>query len=182
MSRRQYTGLAGWLGGGPWLVLDECPADRHNTLSASKGRFCTSRGRSVSGRPKCICPRARWWLARENEQRRRSEQERGVNRNNIRVPSFMSNTLAQGMPDLRAGKCRSKSGREKIDAAEGRLPTSKEVLEARFMCAECPVFDACGDWVTRDEKPAGSWGLMYAGMTPRERIRQATARRRGMRV
>jgi hypothetical protein len=176
MSRKIYTGLAGFLGGGPWLVLDKCPAERHNTLSAAKGRFCLARGRSVSGRPKCICPRAQWWLQRENEQRRSNERERGVNRNNIRVPSFIANTLAQGMPDLSEGLCRSDSGRDIIDFAEGKQPNSLAVMKARYLCAGCPVMEQCKDWVTRDEKPAGSWGLMYAGMTPRERIR---ATRRG---
>jgi hypothetical protein len=177
MSKRQYEGLAGWLGGGPWLVLQDCPAPRHNTLSAAKGRYCISRGKSVSGCPKCVCPRAAWWLTRENEQRRTSERERGVNRNNIRVPSFISNTLSQGMPDLGRGLCRTPEGREVIDEAEGKQPNSAAVERARDMCSFCPVMEKCRDWVTRDEKPAGSWGLMYAGMTPRERIRESRGAR-----
>jgi hypothetical protein len=127
----------------------------------------------VSGRPKCICPRGRALLDGENRRRAEKLAERGEDRNNIRVPVFMNNTRSQGVPDLSKGKCRSAEGRQIIDDAEGKPPNSLAVQKARNLCADCTVFERCRDWVKRDEKPAGSWGLMYAGMTPRERMRES---------
>jgi hypothetical protein len=176
-----YSGLLGYLGGGPWLVADECPAIRHNTLSSAIGRQRISHGETRSGLPRCVCPHATAMLDEYKARRASGERRRPLiseavevnNRNNIRVPNFISNTLASGMPDLSKGKCRTQQGRDIIDRAEGKQPNSAAVLRARFLCADCPVMEKCGEWVKRDEKPAGSWGLMYAGMTPRERIRES---------
>lgn len=175
MSKRIYEGLVGWLGGGPWMVLPDCPAPRHNTLSAAKGRYCMRRGRYSSGLPKCICPRGLEMRRMESVQRRDNKKalQEAARREELRVPTYLTNTRNQGVPDLSKGACRTDKGRRIIDAAGGKQANSAQVLAARFMCADCSAMVACGDWVTRDEKPAGSWGLMYAGMTPRERIRRS---------
>lgn len=44
------------VGGGPWRVLAECPARRHNTGHAARG---------YKGAPKCICPRGVWLRKQE---------------------------------------------------------------------------------------------------------------------
>lgn len=59
-------------GNGPWRVLDDCPAIRHNTLGSARGR----------GTKPCICPRALALIERERERTRqwniRRRDERGL--------------------------------------------------------------------------------------------------------
>lgn len=60
-------------GGGPWRILDECSADRHNTYAASRGYDSTNAER-------CICPRALLEAVRtlklNNERRKRILEQR----------------------------------------------------------------------------------------------------------
>lgn len=69
------------VGGGPWLVLAECPARRHNTGHAARG---------YKGAPKCICPRGVWLRKQEHrgyESRRRALRGEGGERLTRRSPS-----------------------------------------------------------------------------------------------
>jgi hypothetical protein len=56
-------------GGGPWLVLSECPAPRHSSLAAARGR---------NGAVPCICPRAKALREKELERCRAVARARRI--------------------------------------------------------------------------------------------------------
>ena len=79
MSRINNLHISPLPGGGPWRILDNCPADRHNTLYAAvKG------GRRGPGNARCICPRA---LQRKQDDldSRRGEHARWYQKNKARL-------------------------------------------------------------------------------------------------
>lgn len=51
---------------GPWRILEECPAPRHNTARAGIGR-----SGGMEGHPPCVCPRGRA-LARVDKEKRQA--------------------------------------------------------------------------------------------------------------
>lgn len=60
-------------GGGPWRILKECPADRHNTTYAARGY--RSVGCSMErGNPKCICPRSKALMELHAEQSKEAQR------------------------------------------------------------------------------------------------------------
>lgn len=59
-------------GGGPWRILDECPADRHNTTYAARG-YRNVDGKMLSGETKCVCPRSQQLMELHAAQSRESQ-------------------------------------------------------------------------------------------------------------
>jgi hypothetical protein len=182
-----HAGLVGFLGGGMWKVLPGCPAKKHNTLSASKGKLNVPGRKTVSGNPKCVCPRA--LALKEDEKNRRTaaaaasrggtsgrlNRAAGSRRQAYREGSGRATYVAnmrQGAPppELRDASCRTPGGRKIIEATEGHSRHSTQALAAKRLCDMCPERAACLGWAMRDEIPAGSWGLVYGGLLPGERI------------
>lgn len=177
------------VGGGPWLVKDTCKAERHNTLTAGRGRVPTGRrGGELIGE-KCVCPRALELVEETNEKarkRRRGELPKVAPQKpaDARVkigrpvgtylPGYVSNS--KGGPAVMLdgqGLCHTPNGRDIADkvisAAE---PRGHWLKLHRSMCDACPVQRLCLDWAQRNEEPAGSWDGMYGGLTQRERSQQ----------
>jgi len=162
-------------GRGPWRILAECPALMHNSQRASTTGPLESR---------CICPRGLYMAQRRKEGRETSrmrhiEQERAKDRERRRtVPEYVLNVGGKSAPDLTGARCRTERGRLLLDEAfksnDQRTPGALDV--ARSVCDSCPVRLPCGEWALRDEKPAGSWGGMYGGMTASQRRVEKTAR------
>ena len=75
----------------------------------------------------------------------------------------------QGIPpeQLRFGACMGAAGIMIMDAYRAGRRGSAD--SARALCRSCSVIEICGDWILRAEKPAGSWGGVYAAMTPADR-------------
>lgn len=163
-------------GGGPWLILEDCPAALHNTVHSAKGRD--------SAKAKCICPRARAALydhqrAEQVRNRARDAKRRAERRAALKLkegqplkqePGYLHN-VRHGIPtpNLMAGLCRTPSGLQLMDSMIGKKRTAGKAARIKKMCKQCPVFDACHNWVMTAETPGGSWGGWYAGMGPRER-------------
>lgn len=164
------------VGGGPWRVLETCPAPRHNTARAARG---------AAGSPRCVCPVAEALHERYREQERinKAARKAGVplaearkKRDvlaSMKVAAYLNNIVGgQTMPDLRGGNCQNPEGRAVMDRA---LASSQEQeglgarAAAKALCVDCPVLQACGAWALAEEKPAGAWGAVYGGMTVQER-------------
>lgn len=163
-------------GGGPWLILEDCPAALHNTVHSAKGRD--------SARAKCVCPRARKVLydhqrSEQIRNRKRDAKRRAERRASLKLkdgqplkqePGYLHNVRHNvPIPNLMAGLCRTPSGLKLMDSMIGKKNTTGKAAQIRKMCRRCPVFDICRDWVMTAETPGGSWGGWYAGMGPRER-------------
>src|SRR5688500_2160644 len=58
MTNFRHMGLVGYLGGGPWMLQQDCPAPRHNTYGAAWGRHPDGPNKGKSGLSRCTCPRA----------------------------------------------------------------------------------------------------------------------------
>lgn len=155
-------------GDGPWRVLDECPAPKHNTLRAREGRM----GRAATRVPCCICPGA-VELHRRDLQRR----SRGQRRPKPITTARVGVTSKPGRPrvDLSGGTCQTPYGaalvRHYQETAGARQTNVRKAI--RFMCRRCKVAEACRDYVETYEDPAGSWGGVWAGLTPHERRKRA---------
>ena len=161
-------------GGGLWRILDECPALGHNTLQmAERG------ARNDRLRRKCICPRARalydayiiskkayraqWY--RTNAEKHKAgmaahrENTVGIRRMNIGVPA----------PNMDGATCRTATGILAVDTSIEN-PSRASFEAVRKLCDECPIKLACRAWVLDAELKPGSWGTVYGGLTPGERI------------
>lgn len=148
-------------GRGPWRILEDCPARLHNTIHAGRGR---------AGQIKCICPRAIAAVLefRKKEERRRIEAK---GQNITKTPEYTNNVVQNvERPDFHHAACATPEGRMIMDErSSSGNPTVEACVLAARMCAECPINLECARWVLSAEKPAGSWGGFYAGMTPTDR-------------
>jgi Transcription factor WhiB len=160
--------IRGLPGGGPWAVLADCPAKYHNTLNAAR--------RAAHG-GKCVCPGGAAMIERERVYQSGRPARRILIDSPLRAPQYEQNYKTSGaVPDLSKGSCRKPWGRPLLDAAAAVQYRGDATRSAQFMCSRCPVRKRCGEWVAQAEDPAGSWGGIYAGMTPHQR-RDAMSRR-----
>lgn len=83
---------------------------------------------------------------------------------------FMLTELGR-IPFLNDASCRDGDGFTLLtELMEERNSTDSDTVEqARAVCNACPARGACLAWVITDEKPAGRWGGMYGGLTPKQR-------------
>lgn len=177
------------VGGGPWRTVDNCKAERHNTLVAGRGRIPTGRrGGDLIGE-KCVCPRALELVEATNEKarkRRRGELPKVAPQKpaDARVkigqphgrylPGYVSNSRGGTAASLDGqGLCRTPNGRDIADKVIGATEPRGHWLKLhRSMCELCPVQQRCLDWAIENEDPAGAWDGMYGGLTQRERSQQ----------
>jgi len=162
--------FAGLHGGGPWRILDNCLAPLHNSLRAAEGR---------NRAPRCICPRA--LVIRRARQNRWNElrSARRVEGRAIKTiqPGHMiprANKVTEPMPDMSQALCRRPDMMKVMDKGFG-TGVSEGAQAARQaakdVCSFCPIAETvCGPYVERAEKPAGSWGGIWAGRDPWERM------------
>lgn len=180
--RRKYPLLD--IGNGPWLVLENCPAERHNTYAAARGY---ARGISVPG-VKCICPRGLAANEDYKANRRKNENPRGVNERHATTWAMVDSTIYKStyynnikpapVPDLSAGLCRTPLGMKIHDRTASITIHSDEreltkTTRAKELCLDCPVMTLCLADVERREVPGGSWGGVFGGLTPIERLRRS---------
>jgi len=175
-----------WTGGGPWRILDECKAPRHNSLANGRGRIYTRGGRGTVQITKvehCICPGARAAIRADNAQRAARAalaraipltDARGVMENGHFRGGRAGAWVPQGirMPDFAGAECRTDYGRSIMDSViSGSGGTNtKAVKEAKKICGRCPIRQTvCDPYVTRAEVPAGTWSGVWAGDTQAER-------------
>ncbi len=184
------------IGGGPYMVLPECPADRHNTMTALRGKRTVDNKKIVVA--KCICPQAKH-LADVEAHRRRiqaeavkkydravaakkttalQESSRQTSTAKFRSAMF-TNSLANSVPDLRGAECLSDLGRSLVDSI---MKNDVGKRELKLLCSFCPVRKRCGDWALEGEKMWGEWGLVYGGMDSGDRFMRKSGQRRGERV
>lgn len=77
------------------------------------------------------------------------------------------------VPDLPGALCRKPDNMKVFDATYHKgTPCHKD---ASNICGKCPAKPECGKWVLENETPTGSWGGVWAGMTPGERKRVRSA-------
>lgn len=182
------------VGGGPWMVLPNCPAPRHNTLTAGRGRMSAGRRHTEVIGEKCICPHALELVEATNEKarqkrrrRRRGELPPGPTSKTpvdaqvpvkrpvgTYLPGYVSNSRGGPAASLDGqGLCRTSNGRDIADRViSATEPRGHWLKLHRSMCDACPVQQRCLDWAQRNEEPAGSWDGMYGGLTQRERSQQ----------
>lgn len=172
----------------PWQILDECPAEHHNVQRAAL--------RGPHER-RCICPRAVELKRRQNRTRaamaRLAIEKELLMRWVIQNPAPLlkrerrieARTKQQqplgGRPAgaLVLGRCASPEGRALMDQivdTPGGGTSDHRMRRFRMqMCDRCPFAakQACAQYVTENEWPAGSWLGMYAGMSPGQRRARA---------
>lgn len=162
-------------GGGPWMVLPDCPGPAHNTLRAAHG--WGRGGGSRQQHPRCVCPRAAALLEcerierRERERRvRQAEQEEGMP---VKQGSSYMRNAAQGVavPELTWARCRTPEGLQLLDEMT-EVCGPAQMFRARkvqAMCFRCVEQQPCAVWALKAEDPPGSWGGVYGGMTAAQR-------------
>ena len=179
-------------------IKPDCPAPRHNTLNAARGVKSKSssgrriNGRQVSGFPPCICDHAvELNKAFMTKRRARYGARKSApadpakvlaNAERTRRNAILNNLAAMSAtrrgvetPDLAAGECRTLRGMVTMDNYVDWPQSEGRVGAARGVCGACRLSVACEAWVIAAEQPAGSWGGMYAGMTPQNRRDRALA-------
>jgi Transcription factor WhiB len=144
------TGLPG---GGPWRILEDCPARLHNTGNAPSTRR--------QGALACICPHGVqvYETRKKIDNAHKWEQQRPL-------PRYLRNMSIRAVW-LPGALCTTTGGRTLMDAlaeqSEGAAAAVKK------MCETCPALAQCASWILEAEQPGGSWGGYYAGMTRAER-------------
>ncbi len=170
MAKGSVNGLPG---GGPWLIKADCPGLLHNTQNAAlKG----------AKHLRCICPRGlalrRAGLDAVNARRAAKGVTQPGNAGRAAsgsrsgsLPTYLANVRDAGaFPSLPpGGKCQSRYGLSVVDAYFAEKAGSAAAHQQ--MCGSCPLREQCAAVVLKFEKPAGSWGGMYAGMDVAERRR-----------
>jgi hypothetical protein len=148
---RKQSPLPGY---GPWRILADCPSPTHNSARASEAR---------EGSIRCVCPRA---LALK-EGRIKAWSEGWHEKTGGQRVHKVTHAPKVSMGNMSMAACRTKSNRDIVDAAfdgqAGYSPMKK-------ICDGCPIVEGCRAYVSAAESPAGSWGGVWGGMTPRERL------------
>lgn len=163
------------IGDGPWLVLDYCEAEQHNSLKAAR-----------KAPKRCVCPRACDLLAVHSKRQadlKRAKRAglaippspvsmRGKKKSNAAPALYLSNVIEAAAPDLTGAACTSNLNRVFFDAAL----SGDFIADAKSVCRSCPVKAKCAAWVTKAESPAGAWGGVYGGLsvTDRKRMKEFT--------
>lgn len=158
------------IGGGPWRVLPNCPAFKHNTLKSARGMVMCGNERSKEGA--CICPRACFLLKefRKQEKARETKKGNGFVYRSIETAHYMNNTATDfPPPDLTLGACKSLLGRRLTDKVIAGHKGADDLFKNTLCFAGCPVLMQCRAWVRRDEKPVGDWLGVYGGLSQSER-------------
>jgi hypothetical protein len=169
--RRGYSGPLP--GTGPWRILDECPADRHNTIAAATGG-------KKAGVAKCVCPRARDLAVARLEWRREYDRLRETRPRAVVVAEAPGVTPAavwaarrrRYTPDLSAGACRTPYGEVMVQQAQSTAGTAKVNADRalKWLCQRCTERVTCATWVLAvEDPPPGSWGGVIGGLSPSER-------------
>ncbi len=170
------------VGCGPWLVLPDCPAVRHNSAKAA---------RRADPRVRCICPQGQ--ALRRAEQDRRAQNQRDyrlrkiaairaagteqVQQRAVRTALYLANVLTDNTPDLRGAVCAGELGRSIGNKMYGKeRGGSNGVWEMKRLCSVCPVVKKCGDWALSGERMPGDWGGVYGGMSAADRVKEKQRR------
>ncbi len=172
-ARRNARATPRWLKAGPWKILDECPATGHNIIRHARG---------LDGLAKCICPRATALRTEYNAVRRIDEKEARTVKmeQEIRLPVAVPKNIHQfDAPDWARAVCRKSENIPVVDLgfeiSRTRVARSGRAM-AKLLCATCPLQQVCLAWVMQEEEPAGSWGGVWGGMDPWERVKAAKSR------
>lgn len=157
--KRHRPSLKAFPSGGPWRILEDCPAVAHNTSRAAES------GRS--GGAKCVCPRA----VALREERLRRWRASGTSKDNPVVKLSAVNPVPVGkrIPDLSAGACQRPWNVRIANGGFSVQPTKhgRDLrAAAKSLCATCPVLKQCREYVTGQERPAGAWGGVWGGLDP----------------
>ncbi len=160
-------------GYGPWRILDECPAQSHNTLRAAERGYASDPLRS-----RCICPRGLSLLAENSEakkisrnayyQAKKTERAAGTHVD-ARTPCIRYVKETASVPDMSGAACGTPEGVRLVDRLT-RRSTQRNFDAVRELCENCPIKLACRAWVLGAEKIPGSWGGVYGGLTPVDRL------------
>lgn len=156
-------GLSGLPGTGPWRVLAECLAERHNSLAAADGR--RSNG-------KCVCPHALELVRAKRTQDKERLRVRAKSTSRIKMPHLHPGPItAPTYPDFSGGACTTVRGREAAQAGMNEQPSMRGVNDrqrAKNLCnvGPCALRVRCRAWVLSQEEPAGSWGGVWGGLDP----------------
>lgn len=163
--------MKGLPGRGPWRILDECEAPKHNTLRAHAGRH----GRDATRTIRCYCPGSLALYANDIVRRKVAKYRPRPR------PIIVSETVPHAMrvPDLSAAPCRTARGAELVKLWQRSTGTGQQRVgrAVSWMCnRRCPVRERCELFTQVNEYPAGSWGGIYAGRNPAERKADAVRR------
>lgn len=145
---------------GPWRILENCPADRHNTAKATRDRGCK-------------CPRGVALLrAERNRKIGVISEHRSVVREGGKFDSQVFRRVPEKIDHLAAPDWTKAACKEYISIADGGFDTeaSHEAIArreaAKLLCTTCPLFEECRTWVMEKEQPRGSWGGVWGGLDP----------------
>jgi len=149
-QRSWKPGHYGLPGGGPWRIDPACKAPTHNTMWSVEKR----------GNPRkilCICPHGKALIGQRMQRMQAKLVKIGKPMKIEGVQPKMEDPHCQGSPLLL----------KIVDAAYDG-PSGYPAMQK--ICRGCPLSqEACLQYVATQEKPAGSWGGVWAGMTPRQR-------------
>lgn len=164
------NGLAG-VGSGPWRILPECPGRTHNSLRSALGHA----GPAGIVKPKCICPHGQDVLEVERARRvviekaRVREWSHRANDPRTRLQPPMPEPVQRRSPNFAAGLCTTPKGQKAADAGMNDQASLNGIASrglAKAWCANCLMLQECRNWVTSEERPAGSWGGVWGGLDP----------------
>lgn len=165
------TATPRWLQAGPWKILDECEAPGHNVITRARG---------LNGSPKCICPRALVLKAAYDKSRRDAERE-AYQQPIEKLPQAVARNIHHyDAPEWTKAACRAPEFRGIVDAGF-EVAMKKSAMEGRARAKElchyrCPMQEICAGWVLQEEDPPGSWGGVWGGMDPWERVKISKSR------
>lgn len=169
-------------GGGPWRILDECPATFHNTQSAADRKDRWSHAF-------CICPRAlelkAQGLIRKRALNKAAWQRRQAKKAapsraefaSTKVPT-MRRVREVPVPDMTNAACSTARGQVIMERAFMRSDVwndtrARELCNGTDVSSACPMRAQCAAWVLGAEVIPGSWGGVYGGLTAKDRKRVA---------
>lgn len=137
---------------GPWRILDECPAEGHNTLIWA---------RSLKQRPRCVCPRAVVLLT--DYRARMSKHEREMRKEEAkRMPVVYARAVE---PNWILGRCRKNLRIADLGFNESiSYQGIEDRAQAKAMCDSCPIKRDCLAWAVAIERDTpGKLGGVYGG-------------------
>jgi hypothetical protein len=145
-----------WLRAGPWKILDECPAEGHNTATWSRKPVVE----------RCICPRGAQLFAEYRKKQNEAERQKtaeGTKTSSSRANPKIEKKMPE--PDWSKGFCVD----DAVTVLKGEnVEASKEGIADRYemksLCGICPVRQECRDWIRANEIPPGSLGSVYGGL------------------